>query len=284
MVARYLTELVEGARTGDGAWLEQPRRLATIERRLSAIRQYHRIQGLPFDAHDPALHDTMRGIRRAYSAAPRAKTPTVTEVLRALVQELPPTTLGIRDRALLLLGFAGAFRRSELVAIDFEDCAAHAEGVVVTLHRSRDNPESQGEEIGIPHGAHPETDPVDALAEWIGVADIRGGPLFRPVTRYSSVLPQRLSAGAVSLIVKRVVSAARTTAEAQGNQALADGLDPNAYASHSLRAGFITSAAAAGVSDRDIMRHTRHKRVDSLQKYVRHATVFRHNAAAKVGL
>jgi integrase len=283
-VARYLTELVDGTRAPTGQWIERPRRVTTLERRLAAIRQRHRTAGLPFDAVDPVLHDTWLGIRRQHSAPPRAKEPTVTELVRALVTILPATLLGLRDRALLLLGFAGAFRRSELVGIDVADCAEHADGIVVTLRAPPSNAESRVEEVGIPRGMHGETCPVHALTDWLSAADITDGPVFRPVTRYGSIGAERLSASAVALVIKRAVHEAQSVARAADNEPLAESLEPSRYAGHSLRAGFIISAAAAGVSERDIMRHTRHKRADKLQRYMRHATILRHNAATKVGL
>ena len=283
-VARYLVALVNGSRSPDGGWLERPRRIATLERRLAAIRQRHRIEGVSLDLRDPVLADTWRGIRRSASAASQAKEPTVTEFVRALVEVLPHTMLGIRDRALLLIGFAGAFRRSELVDIDHEDCALHADGIVISLGMVAGDPEHRTHAVAVPYGLHRETCPVHALTDWLTAAAISDGPLFRPVTRYGSVLPQRLAARSVALIVKRTVQSAQDAARAQGNDTLAQSLDPARYAANSLRSGFIISAAAAGVSERDIMRHTRHWRVETLEKYTRQATLFRHNAAAKVGL
>ena len=283
-VARYLVALVDGSRSPDGAWLERPRRIATLERRLAAIRQHHRIEGVSLDLREPVLADTWRGIRRSDSATSRAKEPTVTEFVRALVEVLPHTMLGLRDRALWLIGFAGAFRRSELVGIDYEDCAVHADGVVISLRTVGPDPEHRAQAVAVPYGSHPETCPVRALTDWLAAASIGGGPLFRPVTRYGSVLPQRLAARSVALIVKRTVQSAQDAARAQGNDALAQSLDPARYAARSLRSGFIISAAAAGVSERDIMWHTRHRRVETLERYTRQATLFRHNAAAKVGL
>jgi integrase len=284
IVAGYLTALAEGARAPDGHWLERPRALATLARRLAAIRQYHRAAGLPFDARDPTLHATWHGIQRVHAAAPRAKVPTVTELLRALVAVLPSTAGGVRDRALLLVGFAGAMRRAELVAIDLAHCAWHVDGLVITIAPLDAPPDAAAEDVGLPYGEHPETCPVRAMAHWLATADIAEGPVFRPGTRHGTVVPHRLSGRAVALVIKRAVGAAQASARAQGNSLLAESLDPGRYAGHSLRAGFIVSAAAAGVPEVDIMRQSRHKRADALHKYVRQAAVFRQNAAARVGL
>ncbi len=288
LVALYLTDLADGRRAPDGRWIERPRRVTTIARRLAAIRQRHRETGHELDDEHPALRSTWRGIRRAHAAPPEAKVPTVTEVLRALVATLPPTAAGLRDRALLLIGFAGALRRSELVAIDVGDCARHDEGLVITVRHpssaAADRPTPAVERIGIPSGGHEATCPVRALLAWLAAADIAVGPIFRPVTRHGTIRAQRLSDRAVPLIVKRAVRAARSAALRAGNSPLAQSLDPARYAAHSLRAGFIVSAAAAGASEPAIMRQSRHKRADTLQRYVRDATLFRHNAAALVGL
>jgi integrase len=283
-VARYLVELVDGRRGSSGEWIERPRRVATLERRLAGIRQHHRVEGAPFDVSNRVLRDTWHGIRRCHVAAPRAKEPTVTEIVRELVSALPLKLVGVRDRAILLLGFAGALPRSELVAIDVADCTAHEDGLVITLRGSRTNPDGGPDEIGVPRGAHLETCPVRALEGWLAAAEIDEGPVFRPVSRYGTVRAQRLSPWGVARIIKRAVEEARAVARARGNEALAVSLDPARYAGHSLRSGFIISAAAAGVAERDIVRHTRHKRMEKLERYIRHATVLRHNAAAKVGL
>lgn len=259
--------------------------VATLSRRLSAIQFAHKAEGLDFDSRQRDLRDTWRGIRRTHGTVQRGKAPTVTEELRALVATLDlEKPIGVRDRALLLLGFAGCFRRSELVSLDFHHVAEHRDGVIVSLDWSKTDQEGQGSEKGIPYGAHPETCPVRALKDWVVLAAITEGPLFRPVTRHGRVAASRLTDKGVAHVVKRAVLAARAAAVASVNRALAETFDPKRYAGHSLRAGFITSAAAAGVSTHDIMRQSGHTREETLRKYIRHATVFRQNAAAKVGL
>jgi len=279
VVALYLTDLAQG---GAG---RRPRKVSTIRRRVAALVHYHRAEGHELDVHDRVLRDTWAGIRRTYGRAPSAKRAAVTEFLRLLVASCPTDTLlGLRDRALLLVGFAGCFRRAELVALDVADCAFNQEGVFLMLNRSKTDQEGSGSEKAVPFGAHQETCPVRALTTWLEAAGITSGPVFRRVTRHGTVLPKRLLSESVALVVKRAVSAAQAEAIEQGNRWLADTLDPARYAGHSLRAGFITSAAAAGVSESDIMRQSGHRRADTLRKYIRHATAFRHNAAAKVGL
>jgi integrase len=272
VVALYLTARASRLKT------------ATLGRRIAAIQHHHRQAGLTLDTREPTLRDTWRGIRRTHGTASTRKVPTVTEVLRALLATTPESLIGVRDRALLLIGFAGCFRRTELVSLDHADVALHADGLVIRLQRSKTDPEGSGTEVGIPYGSRLETCPVRALLAWVAAARIDEGPLFRPINRHGQVRARRLTDDSVARIVKRTVHAARRVALADANFALAEHLDPRRFAGHSLRAGFITSAAAAGVSESDIMRQSRHLRGDTLRQYIRHATVFRQNAAARVGL
>ncbi len=169
-----------------------------------------------------------------------------------------------RDRALLLVGFAGAFRRSELVAIDCADVEPVKQGVVVHVRRSKTDQEGAGRRVGIPHG-RTRWCPVTALNDWMGRAGIEDGPVFRPVDRHGRVSDARLSGEAVSLVVK--------------GRAAAVGLDPDDHSGHSLRAGLATSAAAAGVSSWKIRQQTGHASDAMLARYIRDGELFADNAA-----
>ena len=245
-------------------------KVATIQRRLIAISQAHQASRLDSPTKSILVRETMKGIRRVKGTAQAGKAPTLTADIRAMVAALSSSPIGDRDRALLLLGFAGAFRRSELVALDVADLQFNRQGVVVTLRRSKTDQEGQGRAIGIPHGANAATCPVKALRAWLKAAGIDEGPIFRPVNRHGHIAPARLSAGAVADVVKRCAQAA--------------GLDPDNYAGHSLRAGLATSAAAAGVSERAIMAQTGHRSVAIARRYIREGSLFRENAAGAVGL
>jgi len=194
----------------------------------------------------------------------------VTDELRRMLRALPATTRGVRDRALLLMGFAGAFRRSELVALDVADVRRTEEGLVVTIRRSKTDQEGQGRTIGIPYGSDPVTCPVRALGTWLAVSGVMDGALFRTVGNDDRVQEGRLSDRGVARAVQRGAQAA--------------GLDPATYAGHSLRAGLATAAAKAGVSERAIMAQTGHKSLSILRKYIRDGSLWHENAAAKVGL
>ncbi|MBU0516888.1 MAG: site-specific integrase [Proteobacteria bacterium] len=242
---------------------------STLQLRLSAISQAHRLAGCPLDTKDPAIKEVWSGIKRANGTAQDAKAPVMIEDLRAMVEVLPDSLLGVRDRALLVLGFAGAFRRSELVGLDVGDIEITNDGLVVTVRRSKTDQEAEGTVKGIPYGSHPETCPVRAVQAWLEASGIEDGALFRSITRHGR-MNDRMSDKAVALVVKRTAEAA--------------GLDPARFSGHSLRAGFATSAAARGVNTFSIMDQTGHKRTDTLKKYVRMGNLFRNNAAAQVGL
>jgi integrase len=187
-----------------------------------------------------------------------------------MIERLPLSLQGTRDRALLLVGFAGAFRRSELVGLDIADLEFGRDGLVVTVRRSKTDQEGQGRRVGIPYGSHAETCPVRAAQEWVDLLDTTSGPLFRRIDRHGHIGAARLSDKAVALIIKRCARAA--------------GLGAADLAGHSLRAGLATAAAAAGVSERAIMAQTGHRSLATVRKYIREGSLFLENAAGKVGL
>lgn len=245
-------------------------KVSTIERRLIAISQAHQAAQLEPPTKSIAVREVMKGIRRVKGTAQHGKAPALTGDIKAMLGMLPPGLLGTRDRALLLLGFAGAFRRSEIVSLDVADVQITRAGLVVHLRRSKTDQEGAGRSIGIPHGANKATCPVRSLTAWLKAAGITDGAIFRSVNRHGQLQPGRLSPAAVAEVVKRRAAAA--------------GLDPALYAGHSLRAGMATSAAAAGVSERAIMNQTGHKSVAIARRYIREGSLFRENAAASLGL
>jgi integrase len=214
--------------------------------------------------------ETLKGIKRTHGTVSKQKTPILTEDLRMMLRLVPNSMHGVRDRAILLIGFAGAFRRSELVALDFSDLSFQPEGLLLTLRRSKTDQEGQGRRVAIPHGSHSETCPVQALDAWLRAAEITDGPVFRSVRKGGVVCESRLSGHAVALIVKRLAKKLGLTAES--------------ISGHSLRAGFVTSAARAGEPERRIMRQTGHKSIEMVLRYVRQANAFSDNAFKSLGL
>jgi site-specific recombinase XerD len=245
-------------------------KVGTIQRRLNAIAEAHKAVGRDSPTTAGLVRNTLKGIRRTLGTASAPKTPTLTDDIRAMVDATDTSSIGARDRALILLGFAGAFRRSELVGLDIADCAFGKDGLTVTLRRSKTDQDGAGRKIGIPYGSNPETCPVRTIQAWIEQAALSSGALFRAINRHGQVQAGRLSGIDVARVVKKL--------------ALRAGLDAAAYAGHSLRAGHATSAAIAGASERSIMNQTGHRSVQMVRRYIRDGSLFRENSGSKLGL
>jgi integrase len=207
----------------------------------------------------------MRGVKRTRGIAQREAKPLLREDLFRVLDAMGEGVNDVRDRSLLLMGFAGGFRRSEIVALNCADAERVRQGLVVSLRRSKTDQEGAGRKVGIPFGRTRHC-PVLALDRWFEVSGIEAGPIFRPVDRHGRVGDERLSGEAVSLVVKERGAAAR--------------LDQNGFSGHSLRAGFATSAVQAGVSTLRIRAQTGHASDAMLTRYVRDGELFIENAAA----
>ena len=237
---------------------------STLSRRVAAIRYAHKLAGVETPTDAEGVKATMRGIRRTFGGARNKKAPAVAAKIRSMVATAPEGLAGLRDRALLLLGFAGAFRRSELVALDVADIAETETGMLVTIRGSKTDQERQGVTIAIARGD--VTCPVKALRAWLDAAGIEAGPLFRPIDKAGTVAASRLTCRSVANIVKAYAARA--------------GFDASLFSGHSLRSGFLTSAAGNGASIFKMMDVSRHKSVDTLRGYVRDAELFKDHAGA----
>lgn len=226
----------------------------SIQRRLNAIAEAHKATGAESPTSSGIVKNVFKGIKRTYGTAPVQKAAALTDDIRAMVAATDLGIIGARDRALILLGFAGAFRRSELVGFDVEDCTFNRDGLTMTLRRSKTDQTGEGRKIGIPYGSNPETCPVRTIQGWLELATITTGPLFRSINRHGQVQAGRLGGLDVARIVKKLVARA--------------GLDVAKYAGHSLRAGHATSAAIAGASERSIMNQTGHRSVQMVRRYI----------------
>jgi len=255
-VARYLTDI------------HSDYRVATLTRRIAAISVVHQRHGLASPTREPVVREVMRGIRRSLGTAQAQVEPLLVADLRRILAHLPEDLPGTRDRALLLVGFAGALRRSELVALDVTDLADAHDGIILTVRRSKTDQEAAGRQVALPYGA--DTCPVAALRTWLERAAITDGAVFRPVNRHRTVSPDRLSDRAVALVVKRRAQAA--------------GLDPTRLSGHSLRAGHATTAAANGATERQIANQTGHRSMEVLRRYIRQGTIFNDNGTRFLGL
>jgi site-specific recombinase XerD len=238
---------------------------STIGRRCAAIRWLHRIGNKYSDpTADERVKAVVRGIRRTHGVAPRRVTPATADRVIALAPRPDGTLTDLRDRALLLLGFAGAFRRSELVALDVADVEVVRQGLRVTIRRGKTDQEGNGAIIAIVRGE--VACPVVALQAWLEAAQITEGAIFRRIRRGSHTQPERLTDRSVANIIK-------THAERAG-------FDPALFSGHSLRAGFLTSAARRGANVFKMMATSRHRSVETVTAYVRDQELFKDHAGA----
>jgi site-specific recombinase XerD len=253
IVAAYLSSLAE-----------QGRKASTIGRRAAAIGYHHKIAGHEPPTNAEGVRAVLRGIRRIIGTHRIGKAPATADVLMKMVVLCPDSMIGKRDRALLCLGFAGAFRRSELCALEVTDLTEIPDGLRVLIRRSKGDQEGQGQEVAIPRGYRLR--PVEAVQAWLAAAEISSGPVFRAVALGGKVSDTPLANNSAARIVKRY---ARRV-----------GLDPAAYSGHSLRSGFLTSAAEAGASIWKLSAQSRHKSLDTLRGYIRNADLFKDHAGA----
>jgi integrase len=205
--------------------------VATLTRRLAALAKVHRSRGFSNPTSGEVVKATLRGLKRIKGRAQRQATPLIKEDLFVVLEAMGSRLKDIRDRALLLLGFAGGFRRSELIGLNWEDVVLVRQGLEINLRRSKTDQNSAGRKIGIPQGRG-RWCPVAVLEHWKAASAIAEGAILRPIDRHHRVGTKRLSGGAVCLIVRERVQAA--------------GIDPTDYSGHSLRAALATSAAQAG--------------------------------------
>ncbi|MGI6092645.1 MAG: tyrosine-type recombinase/integrase [Veillonellaceae bacterium] len=243
----------------------------TISRRLSAISENHKAAGYVDDnpCRGGLVRNALDAIKREKGTMQRGKAPILMEDLQNIVSFFDSTDIaGIRDKALLLTGFMGAFRRSELVKIDIEDLTFTREGVIILVEKSKGDQEGQGEQVAIPYSSDPNICAVTALKYWIHSAFLDSGPLFRPVNKYKQVRDRRLSNQSVALIVKKYAALA--------------GFNADNFAGHSLRRGFATTAAQYDVDERSIMQQTRHKSEKMVRRYIEQGNLFKNNALNKM--
>ena len=237
--------------------------VSTLKRRVAAIKYLHSLAGHEPPTSSELVKATLKGIRRTLGSAPTQKAPATAEKMTEMLRLIPNTLRGKRDKALLLLGFAGAFRRSELAALKLNDVSEGELGFRVLIRKSKTDQEGQGQEVAIYNG---RLKVVEAVKEWCEAANITEGYLFRPVKKGGRVLDQALSCRSIADIVKKYAGFA--------------GFVEGDYAGHSLRSGFITSAAERGASLFKMMEVSRHKSVDTLKGYVRRAELFKDHAGA----
>ena len=233
---------------------------SALVRRLAALSRAHRLAGQLWPSAHPAVRNTLRGIGRKHGRPPEQAAALATVEIRKLIATCDQTLVGLRDRALLLIGYAGALRRSELVAIERAHVTLSAEGIRLLIPRSKGDQTGKGASLGIARGASPETCPVQALEAWLKASRCEYGPVFRSIDTRGVLGRRALHPDAVRQILARHVAKAGLRAGA------GERLSP-----HGLRAGCITQAVMNGARDEQIMSHTRHKDLRTMRGYVRRA-------------
>ena len=258
-IVNYINDLADNAKAN------------TVSRRVTAISENHIAGG--YQENNPAkhvmVHNAMQAIRREKGTFQHGKAPILLETLPLLADMLSGSDLvTLRDKALLFLGFAGAFRRSELVAVQIEDLTFTTQGMVVFIPQSKGDHLGAGSEIAIPYAPQKEICAVRAVRNWMEAAGITSGPLFRGFKRNLQPRDTQLNDKAVAEIVKKYMARL--------------GLDPSDFAGHSLRRGFATSAAQHDLNTLEIMRQTRHKSEKMVHRYIEQGNLFKENALDKM--
>jgi len=239
--------------------LSQTSKFSTLKRRLASISVIHRLSGHYIDTKHPMITENLMGIKRVKGSYQKAKKPILINDLKSIVNVIDKDQNEKRrakNRALILVGFAGGFRRSELVAILFEDIDFVPEGVKIFIKRSKTDQSGEGMTKGIPYFSNSDYCPVISLKNWLEKSEIKSGKIFD------------ISDKSVALTIKKYTAIA--------------GLDSNKYSGHSLRSGFATSAAELGAEERSIMAMTGHKTSQMVRRYIQEANLFKNNALKKI--
>ena len=235
-------------------------KFSTLKRRLASIKVIHKIKGHYLDTKHPIITENLLGIKRVYGVKQKSKKPLLINDLKLIIKAIDQSELKylkkLRNKALILTGFSGGFRRSELVAIENEDIEFVSEGVKIYVKRSKTDQSGEGMIKAIPYFDNEEFCPVTNLKNWINQGNIQNGKIFN------------ISDKNVVLIIKKFARLA--------------GLDQNKYAGHSLRSGFATSTAESGAEERSIMSMTGHKTTQMVRRYIKEANLFKNNALNKL--
>tara|TARA_B100000989_G_scaffold286769_1_gene255751 strand:+ start:134 stop:1090 length:957 start_codon:yes stop_codon:yes gene_type:complete len=247
-------------------------KISTIKRRIVSIGVINKMKGHYLDTKHPAIIENFMGIKRRKGVKQKAKKPLLINKLKQLIdiinEENEPDIKKLRNKTLLLIGFAGGFRRNELVSLNTEDVEFVFEGVKISLKKSKTDQFGEGFIKGIPHFENSIYCPVNSLKKWISVLKIKQGPIFRRFSKGSKITRLRLTDQSVALIIKEYL--------------LKAGIDNKNYSGHSLRSGFATSAAEAGAEERSIMAITGHKSTEMVRRYIKEANLFNNNALSKI--
>ncbi len=260
VVSLYLTHLSKNSK------------ISTLRRRLVSIAMVHKLKGHYLDTKHPIIIENLLGIKRVKGSYQKGKKPILINDLKSIINAIDEQKIDeikkARDKTLLLVGFAGGFRRSELISIDHEDLEFVAEGIKIIIKRSKTDQFGEGMTKGLPYFSNQKYCPVNNLKKWLELSNIKSGPIFRRFSKGSALTNYRLTDQSVVLIIKFYLNLA--------------GIENKNYSGHSLRSGFATVAAESGADERSIMTMTGHKTTQMVRRYIREANIFKNNALNKI--
>ena len=261
IVALYLTFLTN-----------KDAKISTLRRRLVSISMIHKHKGHYLDTKHPVIIENLMGIKRRKGSIQKGKKPLLINHLKAIIkvidEDKSEEIKKIRDKTIILTGFGGGFRRTELISIDYDDLEFVPEGLKITLRRSKTDQFGEGMVKGLPYFSSTKYCPVFHLKKWLELSKIKDGPIFRRFAKGSSLTKHRLTDQSVVLIIKRYLEIA--------------GIDNKNFSGHSLRSGFATVSAESGADERSIMAMTGHKTTQMVRRYIKEANLFKNNALNKV--
>ena len=260
IVSLYLTHLSKNSK------------ISTLRRRLVSISMVHKLKGHYLDTKHPIIVENLMGIRRVKGSLQKGKKPILINHLKLIINAINDQKIEeikkSRDRALILTGFGGGFRRTELVSIDYEDLEFVQEGLKIIIRRSKTDQYGEGMIKGLPYFNNEIYCPVKNLQKWLKISKIKSGPIFRKFSKGLSLTDKRLTDQTVVLLIKEYLNLA--------------GIENKNFAGHSLRSGFATVAAESGADERSIMAMTGHKTTQMVRRYIREANIFKNNALNKI--
>ena len=251
-------------------------KMSTLRRRLVSIGVIHRLKGHYLDTKHPIIIENLMGIKRKQWIYQKGKKPILINHLKLIIDEIDKDTYDetgirkLRDKTIILLGFAGGFRRIELISIDYEDLEFVAEGVKIFIRKSKTDQFGEGMIKGLPYFTNQQYCPVWHLKKWLEISEIKSGPIFRRFSKGLNLGKNRLTDQSVALFLKKHLSNA--------------GIESKNYSGHSLRSGFATVTAESGADERSIMAMTGHKTTQMVRRYIKEANLFKNNALNKINL
>ncbi len=247
-------------------------KMSTLKRRLVSIGVIHKIKGHYLDTKHPSIIENIMGIKRRKGSIQKGKKPLLINSLRKIInvidEQKNEKIKKLRDRTIILIGFAGGFRRNEIVSLDYEDLDFVQEGLKINLKKSKTDQFGEGSLKGLPYFDNSVYCPVISIRKWIEISKISSGALFRRFSKGSKLSEKRLTDQTVALLIKEYLKLA--------------GIESKNYSGHSLRSGFATSAAESGAEERSIMAMTGHKSVEMVRRYIKDANIFKNNPLNKI--